>query len=123
MGTLDRYLFRNGAIAQDLSSLSVDLWLCGHEHHNAWRDDNLYSNGRTTFLNVASLNRAYGTGESQSFVLSMEENCQSITAVRRLHGTAGYDAAPIEIPLSHPFRYGDARFRVEPPVISFHETT
>ncbi len=94
----DRCIYPLETVADILDSVQVDVWLAGHQHWYPWSLQDVFSTGRTAFINIASMTHAYGTGESQSFVLEFEQGSKILNAKRRVHDTASHDNT-ISIPL------------------------
>ena len=84
-----------------LENHPVDLWMCGHEHHHRpyTRKKIVRKNG-TTFVNVASINHAYGTTQSGSVLLDFKNGASEIRLRRRDHDHRRYlDAFETSVPL------------------------
>ena len=80
-----RYIHPKEKIAEMLKAYRVDLWMCGHEHHRPYSKQEIRRVNNTTFINVASMSHAYGSKESQSFLLQFKQGAKSIVARRRVH--------------------------------------
>lgn len=102
-----RFIHPKEKIASLLAEHRVDLWMCGHEHHRPYsKEEHTRKNG-TTFLNVASMSHAYGSKQSQSFVLEFAEGAKRIVARRRVHDTQRFDKDyEIVVPLDRPIALG-----------------
>jgi hypothetical protein len=86
----------------------VDGWLCGHEHGPPRDGRQAVRVGRTTFINVASISKAYHTKASVSFVLEMREGERVIHARCRNHDERRFVADfSIDIPIPFPLRLGE----------------
>jgi hypothetical protein len=83
----NRYIYPAAMISYLLDTYMIDLWLCGHQHYDPYAVSDIYDNGKTLFINVASLNHAYGTGKSESVLLYLTENSRELIALRRVHDT------------------------------------
>jgi predicted phosphodiesterase len=82
------------------SRLPIALSLSGHEHHRPYSKGNIARKGGTTFINVASMTHAYGTGSSASLVLELEEGATEAVARRRNHDRARFSTDfEVRIPL------------------------
>ena len=68
-----------------LEECSVDLWLCGHEHHSPYTREKIARLGDTTFVNVASLSHSYGTRGSGSTILDFSNGSRELRVRRRDH--------------------------------------
>lgn len=77
-------------IDQLLADRAIDLWLGGHEHHSPYTEDKIARKGNTTFINIASLSHAYGTGASGSVVMEFMEGASAIKIRRRNHDDQTY---------------------------------
>jgi len=94
-------------VADILATRPVDLWLCGHEHHGPYVAGNRARKDNTTFINVASMSHAYGTKESQSFILEFKQDEKKILARRRRHDDQSYTPEfDMEIPLRGEIAFG-----------------
>ncbi len=84
-----------------LENHSVDLWMCGHEHHHhPYTREKIVRENGTTFVNVASINHAYGTTQSGSVVLDFKNGAREIRLRRRDHDHRRYlDAFETSVPL------------------------
>jgi len=97
-----RYIHPKEKIAEVLDELRVDLWLCGHEHHKPYSQEEIARKDGTTFINIASMSHAYGTKESQSYLLEFVQGEKKIVARRRVHDKQAFDKDyEIEVPLTH----------------------
>jgi predicted MPP superfamily phosphohydrolase len=96
-------------IKKMLAEHPIDLWLCGHEHHTPYTATKIARHGNTTFINIASLSHAYGTGASGSIIMDFTEGATSIRIRRRSHDDQTYPAAyDVSVPLRTPCRLGPA---------------
>lgn len=78
----------------------IDLFLCGHEHHEPYSGACMDSLGGTTLINAASTSHAYGTGFSESLTIDLEEESKIIRIRRRHHdGETWADEFEMEVPL------------------------
>jgi len=103
-----RYIHPKEKIAELLAESRVDLWMCGHEHHRPYSHEEQLRKDGTTFINVASMSHAYGTRESQSFLLEFAQGSQQIVARRRVHDTQAFtEDYEIVIPLDRAIELGD----------------
>lgn len=101
----DRYIYPKEMPAEILDILRIDLWLCGHQHFYPYSHDEIYNNGKTTFINVASLNHAYDTGMSQSLILEIQQDAEEIIAHRRSHDKGLFENEyEISIPVPFPIK-------------------
>ena len=95
-----RYIHPKEKLSEVLSESTVDLWLCGHAHFKPYSQEAIVRKANTTFINVASLSHAYGTKESQSFILEFINNEKKIMCRRRVHDNKSFsDKFEVEIPL------------------------
>jgi predicted phosphodiesterase len=93
-----------------VSTLPIDLWLCGHEHHRPYSSANVVTKSGTTCINVASMTHAYGTRSSGSLLLETVDDSREIIARRRNHDRQRYDDEfALRIPLTRPVRLGAPR--------------
>jgi hypothetical protein len=84
----DEHIFRllpRDEISDILERFPIALHLCGHEHHRPYSNACVATEHGTTVINVASINRAYDTGDSASLVLEFEDGAREIVARRRSH--------------------------------------
>ncbi len=94
-----------------LDTLRVDLWLNGHQHYFVYDPEldiatKTLPKGKTTFINVASLNFNYNTQASQSFIFEIIKGKSEIVAKRRIHDLEIYDSnCTISIPLPFPVEF------------------
>lgn len=96
-------------IKKMLAEHPIDLWLCGHEHHSPYTAAKIVRHGNTTFINIASLSHAYGTGASGSIVMDFTEGASAIQIRRRDHDHKTYfDAYDVSAPLRTACRLGPA---------------
>lgn len=72
-------------IARLIEDFPVVLWMCGHEHHAPYSEDSVVEKNGTVFMNVASMNHAYKTGQSASWVLELNAGEKILIARRRNH--------------------------------------
>ncbi|MBU0676952.1 MAG: metallophosphoesterase [Verrucomicrobia bacterium] len=79
------YLHPRRELEDILNTCNVDVWLCGHEHHSPYTREKIAYRGGTTFINVASLNHAYGTRGSGSSILEFAEGSRKLRVRRRDH--------------------------------------
>lgn len=87
-------------VADVLATRAIDLWMFGHEHHSPYTEARRIRKNNTTFINVASMSHAYGTGESQSYILEFKQGEKKILARRRSHDAQSFtEAFDMEIPL------------------------
>ncbi len=87
------------------SDLPIDLSLCGHEHHKPYSSKSMTRLDGTTYINVASVSHAYGTGTSASMILDFEEGSNEILVRRRDHDkTAFQEEFRLKVPLSKRIR-------------------
>lgn len=102
-----RHIHPKEKIAELLAEHRVDLWMCGHEHHRPYSHEEILRKDGTTFINVASMSHAYGSKESQSFLLEFAEGSKKIIARRRVHDTQSYaEDFEVTIPLDRAVRLG-----------------
>lgn len=102
-----RHIHPKEKIAELLAAHRVDLWMCGHEHHKPYSQQEIARKDGTTFINVASMSHAYGSEESQSFLLEFAEGSKKIVARRRVHDKQVFDKDyEIEVPLTHAIKLG-----------------
>ena len=80
-------------ITELLTEYPITLYLCGHEHHQPYSGENILIRDGTTYINVASVNHAYGTGASGSLILEFEEGAHHIIARRRNHDAQSFEKA------------------------------
>lgn len=98
-----RYIYPKEMIAEILNRFRIDLWLCGHQHYYPYSSEDMYTDGKTTFINVSSLNHCYGTLMSQSVILDLNQGAQQITAYRRSHDLHAFDnqfTVSIQVPFA-----------------------
>jgi 3',5'-cyclic AMP phosphodiesterase CpdA len=81
----ESYLEQRVFVEQVLGRIRVDLWLSGHIHSGRRNSKYVARRGRTTFINVASLGRMYGTGACTSYVLEMKRGSKELLARCRNH--------------------------------------
>ena len=94
-------------IAEIIEKSSIDLWMCGHEHHSPYSSKRIARIGNTSYINVASVSHAYNTKASQSFLLELKPGAKEIVARRRMHDTAEFlPEFEVKIPLRHPIQLG-----------------
>ena len=93
-------------IEEILKSSKIDLWLCGHLHHGRPHSKkDVVRKGSTTYMNIASMSHAYGTGVSQSCILEMNQGDKFITARFRNHDKKEYDKDnSVLIPTRYPIQ-------------------
>ncbi len=72
-------------VADILSSVRVDLWLCGHIHGGKREPGYVRRLGRTTYINVAAAGRAYATRACNGYILDMAEGSNTMLARCRDH--------------------------------------
>ena len=104
-----RHIHPKEKIASLLENHRVDLWMSGHEHHRPYdkQNNNIVRKNDTTFINIASMSHAYGTKQSQSFVLAFAEGEKKIVARRRVHDDQEFDPKyETEIPLQLAIKLG-----------------
>ena len=90
-------------LAEIIAKSRIDLWLHGHEHHTPYKKEHISRVGDTTYINVASMSHAYGTGSSESYVLEFKPGTTEIIARRRNHDTRDFKPEfETRIPLRHP---------------------
>lgn len=101
----DRHLYPKEKIEDILNTLRVDLWLCGHQHFYPYSHEEVFTNGKTTFINVASMSHAYSSGMSQSFFLEIERGRREIIAYYRSHDLYAFDDNfTVSIPVPFPIK-------------------
>ncbi len=94
-------------VADILETYPIDLWLCGHEHHKPYSDASITRKNNTTFINVASMSHAYGSGMSESFILEFKTNAKKILARRRTHDSQSFsEKFDVEIPVRSEITFG-----------------
>ena len=104
-----RYIHPKEKLGDILSESTVDLWLCGHAHFKPYSQEAIVRKSGTTFINVASLSHAYGTKESQSFILEFKNNEKKIKARRRVHDNKSFsDKLEVEIPLRSKINFNNS---------------
>lgn len=102
-----RHIHPKEKIAELLEAHRVDLWMCGHEHHRPYSHEEITRKDGTTFINVASMSHAYGSKQSQSFLLEFAEGARKIVARRRVHDTQSFaEDYQTEIPLDRAIQLG-----------------
>ncbi len=93
-------------VARILEAVRVDLWLCGHIHGGRRNAGYVRRRGKTTYINVASAGRAYGTGACVSYVLQMQEGSNVMSARCRDHERHAYlDDQSLQIEFPHAWRF------------------
>lgn len=80
-----RHLHPAVRIQEIIARSKIDLWLCGHEHHTPYTPMHIVRRDQTTYINVASMNHAYGTGSSQSAVMELLPGGRELIIRRRDH--------------------------------------
>ena len=89
-------------IAGIIAKSKIDLWLCGHEHHSPYSKERIVRKDGTTYINVASMNHAYGTRACQSYLMEFVPGAREIIARRREHdGKRFQPEFEVKIPLRH----------------------
>lgn len=88
-----RYLHPRERVEAVLAEARVDLWVSGHAHSAPREPDCSAVRGRTTYVNVASLHHAYGTGVSNSFLLELTPGSEHVRLRCRDHDRHAYLAA------------------------------
>lgn len=102
------YIFPKEMIAEILSRFRIDLWLCGHQHYYPYASQDIFTDGKTTFINVSSLHHAYNTQMSNSVIIDLNQNTQQITAYRRSHDHQAFDNEFIvSVPLPFPINLSE----------------
>jgi 3',5'-cyclic AMP phosphodiesterase CpdA len=98
-----RYIYPKEMIAEILNRFRIDLWLCGHQHYYPYSSEDMYFDGKTTFINISSLNHSYGTQMSQSVLIDLNQGAQQITARRRSHDLHAFDGRfAVSVPVPFP---------------------
>jgi calcineurin-like phosphoesterase family protein len=80
-----RHLHPAERIQDIITKSKIDLWLCGHEHHTPYTPKHIVRRDQTTYINVASMNHAYGTKSSQSAVMELVPGRRELVIRRRDH--------------------------------------
>jgi len=80
-----RHLHPADRIQDIIAKSKIDLWLCGHEHHTPYTPKHIFRRDQTTYINVASMNHAYGTKSSQSSVMELDPGGRELVIRRRDH--------------------------------------
>lgn len=80
-----RHLHPADRIQEIIAKSKIDLWLCGHVHHTPYTPKHIVRRDQTTYINVASMNHAYGTGSSQSAVMELVPGSRELIIRRRDH--------------------------------------
>jgi hypothetical protein len=94
-------------LAEIIAKSKIDLWLHGHQHHTPYSKEHIAQLGGTTFINVASMSHAYGTGSSESYLLEFKRGAKEIVAHRRRHDTRSFvPEFKVQVPLRHPIQFG-----------------
>jgi predicted MPP superfamily phosphohydrolase len=94
-------------IQKILAEYPIDLWLGGHEHHSPYTAEKIVRKDGTTFINIASLSHAYGTGASGSIVMDFTEGASKINIRRRDHDNGRYlKEFEVSVPLRTKCRLG-----------------
>lgn len=102
-----RYLHPADRIAGIIEKFDIALWMSGHVHHTPYTPKHIARVGKTTYINVASMNHAYKTGSSESFLLEFEPGAKQIVARRRKHDTKAFmPEYEVTIPLLYPIEIG-----------------
>ena len=102
----ETYLMHRGFVQRIIDRVRIDLWLCGHIHGGRRNRRYVVRRGRTTFINVASINHAYGTRAATGYVLEMTEGEKTMLARCRDHDRARYlpdQQARVGFP--HPWKF------------------
>jgi 3',5'-cyclic AMP phosphodiesterase CpdA len=98
-----RHLHPADRIQDIISKSKIDLWLCGHEHHSPYSPQHSVRLDRTTYINVASINHAYGTGSSQSSVIELIPGARELIIRRRDHDKQQFlPEHEVRVPLRSP---------------------
>ncbi len=93
-------------VARVLQQVRVDVWLCGHIHGGRRHAGYVAQRGQTTYINVASAGRAYGTGACNGCLFEMAEGSTRMFARCRDHERGAYlDDQEVSIDLPHPWRF------------------
>lgn len=95
-----RHLHPADRIQDIIAKSKIDLWLCGHEHHSPYSAKHIVRRDQTTYINVASMNHAYGTGSSQSAVMELVPGGSELVIRRRDHDKQQYlPGYEVKVPL------------------------
>lgn len=110
-----RYIYPKEMIAEILNRFRIDLWLCGHQHYYPYASPDIFTDGKTTFINVSSLNHGYSTLKSQSVIIDLNQNTQQITACRRSHDHHAFDSEfTVSVPVPFPIKLSSDPEYVKP---------
>jgi predicted MPP superfamily phosphohydrolase len=103
----DRHIHPPERIAEIIEKSNIALWMSGHEHHAPYTPKHIARVGETTYINVASMSHAYGTGGSQSCLMAFVPGSNNIIVRRRTHDTKEFvPEYEVKVPLRHPIRLG-----------------
>ncbi len=104
-----RYIYPKKKIEEILNNQRIDLWLNGHQHMYPHSNEDIFTDGRTTFVNVASMSHAYGTKSSESFILEIKHGAKEIVAYRRKHDNRMFDNDySVHIPVPFPIKISNS---------------
>lgn len=96
-------------VTELFSDFPIDLSLCGHEHHRPYSKGSMARLDGTSYINVASVSHAYGTGTSASTILELEDGSDEIVVRRRHHDRAEFlGEFRTNVPLSKRIRLSPA---------------
>ena len=102
-----RYLAPEARVADLLSQVRVDLWLCGHVHTRPRTPECAATRDRTTFVNVASINHAYATKQANSCILEIVSGSREALVRARDHDHQQYLAGQdVKVTFAYAFRPG-----------------
>ncbi len=102
-----RYIHPAERISEIIAKSEIALWISGHEHHTPYSKKHIARVADTTFINVASMSHAYGTGSSESYLMEFKPGAKEIVARRRRHDKQKFiDEFETRIPLRHPIELG-----------------
>jgi len=105
-GGEETYLMHRGFVQRIIDRARIDLWLCGHIHGGRRNRRYIVRRGRTTFINVASVNHAYGTGAAHGCVLEMAGGAKTLLARCRHHDRARYlPDQQATVPMPHSWKF------------------
>jgi len=103
----ETYIMHRGYVRSIIAKVRIDLWLCGHIHGGRRNRRYVARGERTTYVNVASLNHAYGTRAANAYVLEMPQGARTMIARCRDHDRGAYlPDQEVRIEMPHPWKFG-----------------
>ncbi len=88
----------------------IRAWFGGHIHSGPRNERYAVKKNGILFVNTGSVSHLYGTQASSSYLLSLEEGNNGITALYREHDSRTFKPEyTVHIPLSQPYRWDSPR--------------